>query len=458
MLAMIATMMFIDGFLVDDGTPAIEPATRSRSEASTAKRAAIRLVIKSRRRLVRDAIGAYLAGQPEFAVVGQTGTIDALAELCRLRRPDVALVDAVELNAPTVESLLRVHAAAPAVELVIAYAEATPRALEVAVGAGITAVIPCSRGLEAVLRRVRESAHPSRRRPPDGMTLTDYDIRVLRLMSCGHSGAEMAKLLQVSTHTVDNHKRRLFGKLDVHNSSHAVSLGAALGLIEAPGPDGHARITEAGRRPLAVVRGSTGASLDAVVQALLKAEIPFVQLRTLTPLDQEHWARWQRGPIVAVLIDPTYDDWLVPAVVGAPSVVVLSADPDLPTCTDILLRGAHALVLGRDVPDDLATVLSVVARGYLAVDARYLDDLTGQITVRLANPPPTVPALTARECDVLSLVADGHTIRQTAQHLGIAAKTVENIQSRLYRKLGARNRTEALTIAHRLGLLDPRAR
>jgi DNA-binding NarL/FixJ family response regulator len=452
----VAALMFIDGVVVDDGTPNIEPASSCRSAARTAKHTSIRLVIKSRRRLVRDAIGAYLAGQPEFAVVGQTGTIDALAELCRLRRPDVALVDAVELNAQTMENLLRVRAAAPAVELVVAYAEATPRALETAAGAGINALIPCNRGLEAVLRRVREAAHPNGRLPPDGVALTDYDIRVLRLMSSGHSTAEMARLLQVSMHTVDNHKRRLYGKLDVHNSGHAVALAAALGLIEAPGTDDQARVAEPGRRPLAVVHGSTGASQEEVVRTLLAAEIPFVQLRVLAPLDQEHWARWQRGPIVAVLVDPAYDDWLVPAVAAAHTVVVLSADPDLPTCTDILLRGAHALVRGRDVRDDLATVLSVVARGYLAVDARCLDDVTGQMTVRLANATSAVPGLTARERDVLSLVADGHTIRQTALQLGIAAKTVENIQSRLYRKLGARNRTEALTIAHRLGLLDMR--
>jgi two-component system, NarL family, nitrate/nitrite response regulator NarL len=452
----VASLMFIDGVLVDDGTPDIEPAPSCGSAASTSKHAAIRLVIKSKRRLVRDAIVAYLAGQAEFAVVGQTGTVDALAELCRLRRPDVALVDAMQLNAQTVENLLRVRAAAPAVELVVAYAEATPRALETAAGAGITALIPCNGGLEAVLRRVREGAHANDRRPPDGVALTDYDIRILRLVSSGYSAAEMAKLLRVSTHTVDNHKRRLYEKLDVHNSSHAVAVAAALGLIEAPGSDGQARVAEPGRRPLAVVQGSTGASLDEVVRTLLDAEIPFVQLRTLAPLDQEHWVRWYRGPIVAVLIDPAYNDWFVPAGVADHTVVVISADPDLATCADLLLRGAHALVRGRDVRDDLAAVLSVVARGYLAVDARCLDDVTGQMTVRLADAGKTVPGLTARERDVLSLVADGHTIRQTAQLLGIAAKTVENIQSRLYRKLGARNRTEALTIALRLGLLDMR--
>jgi two-component system nitrate/nitrite response regulator NarL len=62
--------------------------------------------------------------------------------------------------------------------------------------------------------------------------------------------------------------------------------------------------------------------------------------------------------------------------------------------------------------------------------------------------------LTARECDIMHSNAEGHTVRQTARTLGIAAKTVENTQARLFRKLGARNRAAALTTAHAIGLLE----
>jgi DNA-binding CsgD family transcriptional regulator len=70
------------------------------------------------------------------------------------------------------------------------------------------------------------------------------------------------------------------------------------------------------------------------------------------------------------------------------------------------------------------------------------------------SPSPEMPKLTAREYDILGSIARGHTIRQTARTLGIAAKTVENTQARLFRKLGVRNRMEALTIADALGLID----
>lgn len=448
----VASLLAIDGVIVNDGTPNMLSATRTRSPRDVLVRAPIRIVIKSKRRLVRDTFCAYLQSRPEYTVVGQTGAINALTELCRLRRPDVALVDTVNLNGSAVEDLRRVHAAVPDVELLVAYAETSREALQAAVAAGIT-LLPSSLGLDLVLRRVREHARPDIRQRPDGVALTASDVTVLSLMSSGHSVPEIATLMQVSPRTVENHKRRLFVKLNVRNSGHAVARAASLGLVDMAGY-GRVEHAEHGRSPLVVVRGQEGPGLVAVQQALLETAVPFVRVHALTTFDREHWVQWQRGPIVAVLVDPTHDDWLVPAAAGAPTMVVLSADPDLPGLIDMLMRGAHALLRVRDVAEDLAAVLPAVAHGYVAVDAAHLDDLIGWMAVRPASASLAMPALTARECDILGSIAVGHTIRQTAREFGIAAKTVENTQARLYRKLGARNRTEALTIAHQLGLLE----
>jgi DNA-binding NarL/FixJ family response regulator len=71
-----------------------------------------------------------------------------------------------------------------------------------------------------------------------------------------------------------------------------------------------------------------------------------------------------------------------------------------------------------------------------------------------ASPGSPPLALTPRETDILRSIAMGHTVRQTARLLDIAAKTVENTQARLFLKLGARNRAGAIAAAHVLGLLD----
>ncbi len=65
--------------------------------------------------------------------------------------------------------------------------------------------------------------------------------------------------------------------------------------------------------------------------------------------------------------------------------------------------------------------------------------------------------LTAREFDVLRLIRDGHRNKQIADHLGIAEATVNFHIKNLVDKLGANDRTHAVTIAIRRGLMpvDP---
>jgi DNA-binding NarL/FixJ family response regulator len=63
------------------------------------------------------------------------------------------------------------------------------------------------------------------------------------------------------------------------------------------------------------------------------------------------------------------------------------------------------------------------------------------------------PLLSEREREVLDLVAAGSTNREIAQTLFLSPHTVKEHTSALYRKLGARNRAEAVQRAQRVGLL-----
>jgi DNA-binding NarL/FixJ family response regulator len=394
---------------------------------------------------------AYLSTRPEFTIVGQSGTMDALVELLRLRRPDAALVDAAELTMPRVAALRGLREAAPGVELIVSYAQASPPVLTAAAQAGLTGLVPGSQGLEVLLRSVLQRARTPQRPGPSGLSASD--MRMLALLSSGRSVREIAAQLHLSTRTVENRKRHLYVRLGVSNSSEAVSLAGARGLIDVSGGEGRGERHRHTGQPMAVLHGPPGPTMDAVWRAAIAAGVPCVHTSTLHSLDQEHWARWGRGPVVAVLVDPTHEDLLVPVVAGGARMVVLSRDPDPATLADLLLRGTGAMVRAEDVADDFAFVLSVVVRGYVAVDSSLVTELAWSMTAGRAE-RPTVPSLTSREVDILGSIAAGSTIRQTARQLGIAAKTVENTQARLYRKLGARNRTEALTIALRLRLLE----
>ena len=68
--------------------------------------------------------------------------------------------------------------------------------------------------------------------------------------------------------------------------------------------------------------------------------------------------------------------------------------------------------------------------------------------------PASQSGLTARELEVIRLVAAGRTNRQIAEALFISEGTSGAHVSNILGKLGVQGRTEAAAVAHRLGLLD----
>ncbi len=73
------------------------------------------------------------------------------------------------------------------------------------------------------------------------------------------------------------------------------------------------------------------------------------------------------------------------------------------------------------------------------------------------TPTPTCrhPILTDRETDILALLLDGETTKETAQKLGISPKTVETYRGRIRAKLNAKNTVELVRHAIENGFIKP---
>ncbi len=412
---------------------------------------------------MRETLCAYLAGHPEFVLVGQTAEIEALATLCRLRRPDIALVEGEPLTADRVAALHKLREEFPAVHLVVTYNKMLPSGLRAAVHAGITTLVPTARGLSGLLRALRADGPRALPHPRDGSALTEREVEVVSLLASGHSVTEMARLLDLSPRTVENHKRRIYVKLGVGTQIQAVSRATSIGLSGSGGAPRDRPPPPLRPGSLVVVCGESGEALTRVAGTLRGRGLTVLHVCHAA---QQHWPQpegpsptvWSGSPggaevAVSVLVDPGPYDWLLAEDVAAPVVVCVS-EPELSTVVDALLRGSRAIVRGADVDDQLIAVLSLVCLGYVAMPAAHVDNLADWLGVQLGGRPGGIPELTTRELDILGSIARGDTVRQTARSLGIAVKTVENTQARLFRKLGVHNRSAALTIAYRLGLVE----
>lgn len=406
----------------------------------------IRIALWSDRRLFADLFTADLAARPEYAVVGVVHDVADLWSLCTLREPDLAVVHLDGgLGADPNRTLAQLRACLGLVRLVVLHDRLGARELRALERLGVDTLVPCTRGLDpllAVLRQCGRDGRPARRTL--GTRLTEAEERIIDLLAAGHTVTQIAKQLQVSESRVANAKHRIYRKLGVDSQAQAVARAVALGIVNRP-----CHQPRALRRAVALwdaddirvdLRGTDDDARSRVAAVLRGATIQV----------------WTGAPLL-VLVDPIDADWPDDAAGDVPPVVLVLTDPPRPAeVLQALLRGAVAVVTVDEVASDLIAVLWLAAHGFLAVDGPAGGALRESLRVTAAATPRPLE-LTSRESDILRSIADGHTVRRTAQVLGIAEKTVENTQARLFRKLGARNRPGALAAAHALGLMPDRS-
>jgi DNA-binding NarL/FixJ family response regulator len=152
---------------------------------------------------------------------------------------------------------------------------------------------------------------------------------------------------------------------------------------------------------------------------------------------------------VVVLIEPGPEHWAEVEGGGVPIVLVQGDRAGDAEVVDSVLAGADAVLHGDSDPDTVLAVLAEVSGGGSVMNSTQMRAVAG--LARAAGAQPGV-VLSRREREILASIAEGKAVKQTARDLGIAPKTVENLQGRLFRKLGARNRAQAVARAHALGL------
>ncbi len=115
-----------------------------------------------------------------------------------------------------------------------------------------------------------------------------------------------------------------------------------------------------------------------------------------------------------------------------------------------LEAGASAFV-NKDAPSD--DVVAAARHAVASPSSFSAADLAGAMQRRLST--PAGPSLSPRETEVLVLLADGLSAGQIGRRLFISESTIKTHIGKIYDKLGAANRAQAVMTAVRQGLLTP---
>ena len=133
------------------------------------------------------------------------------------------------------------------------------------------------------------------------------------------------------------------------------------------------------------------------------------------------------------------------------TVIMLTLTPEEARLDEIFTAGASAAVSKSTQPGALTTLIRETLEGRVL----HLHKPTGPVVATHGKSPGGEDSvLSARELEVLRLVAAGSTNSEIARKLWVTEQTVKFHLSNIYRKLEVGNRTEASHYAHINGLLN----
>ena len=158
------------------------------------------------------------------------------------------------------------------------------------------------------------------------------------------------------------------------------------------------------------------------------------------------------NPVDAVIIDGADEmnsdfarEWVAELLETVP-VLVLAGAPDSSIFSRVL-RAERGAILSRDASDEqIVHALRAICTGLLVFD--------GSLTPRPDSEDELLTELTARELQVLRLLAEGLSNRDIAERLGISEHTIKFHIASILGKLQASSRTEAVTRGVRSGLIE----
>lgn len=168
-----------------------------------------------------------------------------------------------------------------------------------------------------------------------------------------------------------------------------------------------------------------------------------------------------------VLIDASFNrpsalarTWEVRAQWPDAKIIAAGLDEKDEQIVDVAEAGALGYVLKGATLDELVETIQRVQRGETLCSPRILAAVVARITSlsRLeTEPPPQAEPLTARELEILALVATGLSNKEVGRRLRITVQTVKNHVHRVLEKLQCHRRREAVRLGYDLGLLqEPR--
>jgi two-component system response regulator DevR len=211
----------------------------------------IRVLIVDDHEIVREGIKTILQAEPDFEVVGESGTADQLTQLVNQTSPDVVLLDARLPGLSGAEACRRLTVSHSDIGVLMISSYSDQQLVEECIKAGAKGYVvkdierftlkESIRAIHAgggavspavaatVLDRLRATDQVPTQ--PSSIPLSNTQLEIVRLIAAGFSNREIADRVHLSHNTVKSHVQEIFRKLDVGNRVEAALTATRKGWI-----------------------------------------------------------------------------------------------------------------------------------------------------------------------------------------------------------------------------------
>jgi two-component system response regulator NreC len=216
-------------------------------DASDAPDGVIRIVLADDHAVVRRGLEVLLEAEDGLEVVASIGDVEAAIRTARGHKPNVLVLDLNMPGGSSLEAIPKILEASPTTKITVLTMQNEPAFARQALSAGATAFVlkeAADYELITAIRRAaagetylnpqlgaRMAAEPpaATGRPDD---LSEREVEVLRMITLGHTNAEIAEQLYLSIRTVESHRAHIQQKLRRSSRADLVRYALDHGLIE----------------------------------------------------------------------------------------------------------------------------------------------------------------------------------------------------------------------------------